>query len=148
MKNTHFLLAREESDVRKTFLGAFVAYIDGSKATSVKDFHEQIAAAMQFPDYSGKNLDALDEMLNDLEWIKEKKVVIYINHSAEWLSKEKSDEKLLTIIDIFDATAEDWKWLDEEEEGVSKKELQIVFHDSPRIRTLLEDQEIPFDTLD
>jgi RNAse (barnase) inhibitor barstar len=148
MKNTHFLLAREESDVRKTFLGAFVAHIDGGKATSVKDFHEAIAAAMHFPDYSGKNLDALDEMLNDLEWIDEEKVIIYIDRSAEWLSREKSDEKVLTIIDIFDATAEDWKWLDEIEEGVSKKELQIVFQDSPRIRTLLEDQEIPFDTLD
>jgi RNAse (barnase) inhibitor barstar len=148
MKNTHFLLAREESDVRKTFLGAFVAHIDGGKATSVKDFHEAIAAAMNFPDYSGKNLDALDEMLNDLEWIDEEKVIIYIDRSAEWLSREKSDEKVLTIIDIFDATAEDWKWLDEIEEGVSKKELQIVFQDSPRIRTLLEDQEIPFDTLD
>ncbi|HWV28788.1 MAG TPA: barstar family protein [Dyadobacter sp.] len=148
MKNTHFLLAREESDVRKTFLGAFVAHIDGSKATSVKDFHEAIAAAMHFPDYSGKNLDALDEMLNDLEWIGEKKVIIYIGNSGEWLAKEKSEDKLLTIIDIFDATAEDWKWLDEEEEGVAKKELQIVFQDSPRIRTLLEDQEIPFDTLD
>lgn len=148
MKSTHFLLAREESEIRKTFLGAFVAHIDGTKATSVKDFHEQIAAAMHFPDYSGKNLDALDEMLNDLEWIDEHKVIIFIDHSADWLSKEKSEDKLLTIIDILDATAEDWKWLDEEEEGVAKKELQIVFRDSPRIRTLLEDQEIPFDTLD
>ena len=148
MKNTHFLLAREESDVRKTFLGAFVAHIDGGTATSVKDFHEAISTAMHFPDYSGKNLDALDEMLNDLEWIDEKKVIIYIDRSAEWLSREKSDEKLLTIIDILDATAEDWKWLDEEEEGVAKKELHIIFQDSPRIRTLLEDQEIPFDTLD
>lgn len=148
MKNTHFLLAREESDVRKTFLGGFIAHINGSKAMSLKEFHDEIANAMHFPDYSGKNLDALDEMLNDLEWIDEKKVIIYIDHSADWLSKEKGDEKILTIIDIFDATAEDWKWLDEEEEGVAKKELQIVFQDSDRIRTLLEDQEIPFDTLD
>jgi hypothetical protein len=100
---------------------------------------------MKFPDYSGKNLDALDEMLNDLEWIEEQKVIIYIDHSSEWLSKEKSEEKILSVIDIFDATAEDWKWLDEEEEGIAKKELQIVFQDSERIRALLEDQEIPFD---
>lgn len=148
MKNTHFLLASEASDVRKSFLGAFIGHIDGSKAMSVKEFHDEISAAMQFPDYSGKNLDALDEMLNDLEWIKEQKVVIYIDHSAEWLSKEKSEDKILTIIDIFDATAEDWKWMDEEEEGIAKKELRIVFQDSERIRTLLEEQEIPFGTLD
>ncbi|MEO6281955.1 MAG: barstar family protein [Dyadobacter sp.] len=148
MKNTHFLLAKAESNVRKTFLGAFIAFVDGKKSTSIKDFHEQIATAMNFPDYSGKNLDALDEMLNDLEWIEEQKVIIYIDQSSEWLSKEKSEEKILSVIDIFDATAEDWKWLDEEEEGIAKKELQIVFQDSERIRSLLEDQEIPFDTLD
>jgi RNAse (barnase) inhibitor barstar len=148
MKNTHFLLAKAESDVRKTFLGAFIASVDGKKSTSIKDFHEKIATAMKFPDYSGKNLDALDEMLNDLEWIEEQKVIIFIDHSSEWLSKEKSEEKILSVIDIFDATAEDWKWLDEEEEGIAKKELQIVFQDSERIRSLLEDQEIPFDTID
>jgi len=143
MKNTHFLLAKTGSNIKKTFLGSFIGEIDGLKASSMKDFHEQIGLAMQFPDYSGKNLDALDEMLNDLEWIKQEKVIIYINNSADWLSKEKSEEKILNVLDIFDATAEDWKWMDDEEE-TAKKELRIIFSDSERIRTLLEEQEIPF----
>jgi RNAse (barnase) inhibitor barstar len=143
MKNTHFLLAKKDTNLRKTFLGAFIATIDGQKATSMKDFHEQIGEALNFPDYSGKNLDALDEMLNDLEWIREEKVILYITNSNDWLSKEKSDEKILSLIDIFDATAEDWKWM-EEEEDIAKKELRIIFEDSARIRTLLEEQEIPF----
>jgi RNAse (barnase) inhibitor barstar len=143
MKNTHFLLAKKGTDLRKSFLGAFIGAIDGQKATSIKDFHEQIGAALNFPDYSGKNLDALDEMLNDLEWIEEEKVIIYITNSNDWLSKEKTDDKILSILDIFDATAEDWKWMDEEED-VAKKELRIIFEDTPRIRTILEEQEIPF----
>ena len=143
MKNTHFLLAKKDTNLRKTFLDAFIATVDGQKATSMKDFHEQIGEALNFPDYSGKNLDALDEMLNDLEWIREEKVILYITNSNDWLSKEKSDEKILSLIDIFDATAEDWKWM-EEEEDIAKKELRIIFEDSARIRTLLEEQEIPF----
>jgi len=142
MKNTHFLLTRK-AITKKTFPGAFIGQIDGLKAASMKEFHEQIGQAMKFPEYSGKNLDALDEMLNDLEWIKEEKVIIYISNSSEWLSKEKSAEKILSILDIFDATAEDWKWMDEEED-VAKKDLNIIFDDSERIRTLLEEQEIPF----
>ncbi|TDE13829.1 barstar family protein [Dyadobacter psychrotolerans] len=143
MKNTHFLLANPESNIKKLFPGTFIGEIDGLKTSSMKDFHEQIGLAMQFPDYSGKNLDALDEMLNDLEWIKQEKVIIYIKNSADWLSKEKSEEKILNVLDIFDATAEDWKWMDEEEE-TARKELRIIFSDSERIRTLLEEQEIPF----
>lgn len=148
MKNTHFLIAKEETDIRKTFLGAFIAQIDGSKAVSIKDFQEQIAKAMDFPDEPAKNLEELDALLNDLQWIKEQKVIIYINHSSDWLSKEKSEEKILSVIDIFDATAEDWKWMDDEEEGLVKKELQIVFQDSSRIKNLLEEQEIPFGIFD
>lgn len=143
MKNTHFLLAKKGTDLRKSFLGAFIGIIDGQKSTSIKDFHEQIGAALNFPDYSGKNLDALDEMLNDLEWIEEEKVIIYITNSGDWLSKEKTDDKILSILDIFDATAEDWKWMDEEED-IAKKELRIIFEDTPRIRKILEEQEIPF----
>ena len=146
MKNTHFLLTKKAL-TKKLFPGAFIGQIDGLKATSIKEFHEQIGLAMNFPDYSGKNLDALDEMINDLEWIKEEKVIIYISNSTEWLSKEKSVDKILSILDIFDATAEDWKWMDEEED-VAKKDLDIIFDDSERIRTLLEEQEIPFGELE
>ena len=143
MKNTHFLVTKAGSNLKKSFPGAFIGEIDGAKAASMKDFHDQIGIALKFPDYSGKNLDALDEMINDLEWIKEEKVIIYISNSADWLSKEKGDDRILTILDVFDATAEDWKWMDEEED-TAKKELRIVFSDSERIRILLEEQEIPF----
>ncbi|HEV7380639.1 MAG TPA: barstar family protein [Dyadobacter sp.] len=143
MKNTHFLLTSDTENLREIFPKAFIGEVNGQKATSMKEFHEQIGHALQFPDYSGKNLDALDEMINDLEWIKQEEIIIYISHSADWLSKEKGDDRILTILDIFDATAEDWKWMDEEDES-DKKSLRIVFGDSERIRTLLEEQEIPF----
>ncbi|TLU97895.1 barstar family protein [Dyadobacter luticola] len=148
MKNTHFLIAQSESDVRKSFKNAFIAKIDGSKTASLKDFYTEISAAMQLDDEPVKNLESLDEILNDLSWIEESKVIIFIDQSADWLSKEKSADKILSVIDILDATAEDWKWLDEGEEGVSKKDLQIIFQDSTRIRSLLEDQEIPFGELE
>jgi RNAse (barnase) inhibitor barstar len=138
MKNTHFLLAKPSDNLKKIFFGAFIGEVNGQKATSMKEFHEEIGLAMAFPDYSGKNLDALDEMINDLEWIKEEKVIIYISNSADWLSKEKGDDRILTILDIFDATAEDWKWMDDDDEA-AKKDLRIVFS-----RRLLEEQEIPF----
>jgi hypothetical protein len=148
MKNTHFLIAQKESDVRQSFPDAFIARIDGKKATSVKEFLVEIAGALQFDEEPLKNLEAFDEILNDLEWIEEKKVIIFIDQSADWLVKEKSEDKILSVIDILDATAEDWKWLDEGEEGVTKKDLQIIFQDSTRVRSLLEDQEIPFGELE
>ncbi|MCE7062941.1 barstar family protein [Dyadobacter sp. CY343] len=146
MKNTHFLVAADETEVQKAFHAAVIAHIDGKNALSIKDFHSQIAEALQFPDYEGTGLEDLDEMLNDLSWIGSKQIIIYISNSADWLSKEKSTDKVLTVIDLLDATAEDWKWLDDEE-GVDKKELHIIFQQSDRIQALLEEQEIPFGVL-
>jgi RNAse (barnase) inhibitor barstar len=148
MKATHFLLAKDEQPVRKAFPEALVATVDGGKTTTIKAFLSEIGEVMHFPDYEGKNLEELDEMLNDLEWIDEPQVIIYINRTGDWLSKEKSEEKILTVLDLFDATAEDWEWLDEDDEEVSKKDFRIVFQDSPRIRQLLESQEIPFGEID
>ncbi|CAG5011795.1 hypothetical protein DYBT9275_05027 [Dyadobacter sp. CECT 9275] len=143
MKNTHFFLTTNPETVSKTFPEAFIGILDGKKTTSLKDFYEEIAVTMNFPEDAGNNLDALDELLNDLDWIEQEKVIILITNSADWLQKERSTDKILTIIDILDATAEDWKWMDEDEE-VHKKELKIIFDDSARIRTLLEEQEIRF----
>ncbi|MPR34162.1 barstar family protein [Salmonirosea aquatica] len=145
MKNTHFLFIAPGVDPAAAFPGWRLAQIEGAQAKTTKAFYSQIAEALDFPDYFGHNLDSLDELLNDLQWIKEDKIVLFIQDSAAWLSAEKSDDKLTTLIDLLEATAEDWKWLDEDEENdLAKKELRILFEDSPRIRTLLEEQEIPF----
>jgi RNAse (barnase) inhibitor barstar len=147
MKNTHFILVKPNTPLKKKFLGAFIGEIDGKESTNLKDFLVKIGEALHFPDYDGKNLDALDEMLNDLEWIKQEKVIIHIRNTSDWLSREKSSDKILTLIDIFDATAEDWEWMDEEDEQGSKI-IKIVFDDSERIRTILDEQEIPFAILE
>lgn len=46
-----------------------VRVIRGHKCTSYEALHNEIAAALQFPDYYGENWDALDECLGDLDWL-------------------------------------------------------------------------------
>jgi RNAse (barnase) inhibitor barstar len=148
MENNHFLLTSADVKASGTLSGWYVATVDGQQATTLKAFFEQIARALNFPEDFDNNLESFDEMINDLAWIEEEKVAIYIRNTNEWLAREKADDRLLTIIDLLDATAEDWKWMDEEEEGdIERKELKIILEDTPRIRTLLEEQEIPFGTL-
>lgn len=148
MKNEHFLLAKSFADLTKEFKNSKIAVVDGSKSTSLKDFYEVIGTALEFPDYYDANLDSLDELLNDLEWLDDSQVVIWIPNSDNWLIKEKSAEKIVAVIDLLDAAAEEWKWMEaDEEEDLDIKDLRIVLEDTERIRQLLEDQEIPFGTL-
>lgn len=124
--------------------GYHIASIDGLKAHTLRGFYEEIAKALNFPEYFGFNLDSLDEMLNDLSWLEHKKIAICINNSESFIEKERNPDKLPTIFNLLDATCEDWEWSDEEDDR-PKKELIVVFSPSERITQLLDGQEISYE---
>lgn len=121
-----------------------VVQIDGLKAHTLRGFYEEVAKALSFPEYFGFNLDSFDEMLNDLSWLEQSKIAIYITSSESFVEKERNPDKLPTLLDLLDATCEDWEWSDEEDER-PKKELIIAFSPSERITKLLDSQEISYE---
>lgn len=124
--------------------GYHIAKIDGLKAHTLRGFYEEVAKALNFPEYFGFNLDSFDEMLNDLSWFEQSKIAIYISNSDSFVEKERNPDKLPTLLDLLDATCEDWEWSDEEDER-PKKELIIAFSPSERITKLLDSQEISYE---
>jgi RNAse (barnase) inhibitor barstar len=113
--------------------------IDSNEVTTLREFYETLAKAMHFPDYFGFNLDSLDELLNDLTWIEDEKLAVYFTNSEKFLEKERNETKILTLLDLLDATCEDWKWheIDEEDTDYTRKELVFGFDKSQRIEELL-----------
>lgn len=43
-----------------------ITVLDGDRMTDIRTAHEYVAAALDFPDYYGHNLDALADCLGDL----------------------------------------------------------------------------------
>jgi RNAse (barnase) inhibitor barstar len=43
--------------------------IDGTRIRSKSEFYDAVAAAMSFPGWFGRNLDALYDCLRDLSWL-------------------------------------------------------------------------------
>lgn len=75
-------------------------FIDGNGCSSLKDCYATLRRQLSLPDYFGNNLDALEEVLEDLEWISEEKVkVIFLNRE----SLLKNDRKKEAFLDIFTA---------------------------------------------
>lgn len=118
-----------------------IAEIDSSKATTLREFYETMAEVFEFPDYFGFNLDSFDEMINDLSWMENEKILIYFTDSDKFLEKERNENKILTLLDLLDATCEEWKWA-ETEEDIPKKELLIRFSPGERMQKLLDSAAI------
>jgi len=143
----NFILSSSESALADRFPDHFIAHIDGSKARTLRQFYDQIADALEFPDF-GNNLDALNDALNDLQWLEDEKIVLYFTNTDQLISQERDPKKMASVLAILEATAEDWKWMaDDETDLADKKEFSVVFETSPRLQTLMEQEGIAFETV-
>lgn len=119
--------------------GFDIVEIDASRTGTLRAFYETMAEVFEFPDYFGYNLDSFDEMINDLSWIENEKILVYFTHADKFLEKERNENKILTLLDLMDAACEEWKWAEGDEE-VPKKELLIRFSPDERVQRLLEEK--------
>ena len=83
-----------------------VVDIDGNKMVDKNVFFSFISKELYFPDYFGKNWDALDECLQDLEWldISVNQVLIIVRNPNSILSNEKKTEREILISCLNDAS--------------------------------------------
>lgn len=80
-----------------------VVDLDGSKMRTLRSFYLRIARALIFPDYFGKNLDALADCLGSLEHVGSQNVVLFIRHFDDFLHKEKSEKRQAALQVLRDA---------------------------------------------
>lgn len=63
--------------------GAAVYLLEGEDLTSKRTALDGIAAALSFPEWAGRNLDALYDCLTDLSWLAEgEHVLIWSGHQV------------------------------------------------------------------
>ena len=88
--------------------------LDGSELTTKNQLMNKMKEALSFPDYFGKNWDALEEVLKDFSWINGvESIRITFENSSEILSSEAEYDRQV-FKDIVNSTVEYWK----EENGI------------------------------
>lgn len=139
---TNFLLSGNPDSLA----GYRVARIDGAKSQTLTGFYKEIAAVLEFPDYFGFNLDSLDELLNDLSWIKEEKIALFITGSEHFIENDPDPERFQNLLVLLDEAAGNWNRLDLDKDNNSPgKELKIVFSPNDRLNQALRNLDIKFD---
>jgi len=84
-----------ENDTRYVFL-------DGQYCKTMQQCYSSLQAQLSLPDYFGNNLDALEEVLNDLDWITERVIKIIILNSKKLLAEDISKKN--AFIDILNSS--------------------------------------------
>ena len=141
----NILLCQSEDELKKHFANDFIAHIDGGKTPTLRQFYEAVEDVLEIPDF-GRTLDDLNDALNDLGWLEDERIVLYMTDTNAFISKERDPAKMASVLNVLDATAEDWKWVSDEEVA-DKKEIVIVFDHSERIQKILTKEAIDFQFL-
>ena len=98
----------EAAEAAARELGFFCARIDGESVPDQAALLERLARELHFPDYFGKNWDALQDCLTDLpDWLTAPGYVIVFTGVGE-LCRD-SREALPVLKDILNAAAKFWR---------------------------------------
>jgi len=83
-----------------------VRTIDGRRGSTKRGLLSEFARAFAFPEDSGRNWDALEELLADLEWLPAKGYLTILTHADELLKEDPEDYE--TFIEIANGVGKEW----------------------------------------
>jgi|SRR6185437_8627739 len=86
--------------------GIAVRYLDGVGVDSGDAALEALARALAFPSYFGRNWDALDESLRDLDWLPANGYLLIVQHAEVFW--HASPEAVGHLIEAWLSAAESW----------------------------------------
>jgi RNAse (barnase) inhibitor barstar len=85
---------------------AFV-HIEGKNIAGKDPLMNHVATALRLPKTFGRNWDALEESLVDLEWVDDDGFVIYYDHIDPLMTTHP--DQFETLVEIFRDAVESWK---------------------------------------
>lgn len=88
--------------------GGLIRELDGHQSTTRESFYDQLTRAFDFPDYFGKNFNALDDCITDLGWLPVHGPILLLIHHPEMLLLDSPDDSLCGFIEILNDAGESW----------------------------------------
>ena len=87
--------------------GVRVFEADMGFLSSHLEIFDRVAEAMDFPDYFGRNLDALEECLKDLSWVSSFRGVVLVLHAndAPW---QRFPRQVGCFLEAWLSCAQEW----------------------------------------
>lgn len=93
---------------------SFVGSVNGLHCTTKNEALVEIGRVFSFPEYYGKNLDALYDCLTDLSWLQYDKVFFIINNKEDFLKNEPLETRT-NFLELLNDVKEEWTNSNEED---------------------------------
>jgi len=106
-----------------TELGFAMFQIDGHRIRTTNDFMDEVAAAVQFPSYFGRNWNAVLDLLTDLSWVPARGYVLAITAGEDLLRMGNRD--VGAFIRAVESAIREWR---DERGEYSERTTSIPFH--------------------
>lgn len=86
--------------------GFVLRVVQGKKCKTPAGVFNEFARALEFPDYCGRNWDALEECLVDLEWLTATGYIVLITDAQSVIPDD--DEEYETLLEVLNNVGEKW----------------------------------------
>lgn len=118
-----------------------VIHIVGNEISNLEDLYKFLVQELEFPEYFGDNLDALYDMLTDLQWLGQNCFEIVINDYDHLLSEEDFETKA-SVISVFNEASQCWKEdIFDDAEWEQKKLCIWILGDEARLRAEIAEMD-------
>jgi|GEM_PF-1523654 RNAse (barnase) inhibitor barstar len=112
-----------------------VIHVEGQELTELEAFYKFMVQELEFPEYFDDNLDALYDMLTDLQWLSQNCFEIVIRDFGELLSAEDFETKA-SVISVLNEAAQCWREeIIEEDEWDQKKMCVWILGDEAQLKS-------------
>jgi len=117
-----------DSLVKITHLcGINIVILDGGAMRDATAFYDELVRGFRLPNYFGRNLNALDECLCDLEWLAGAGFILVVKRAADILRFETS-EKLDGFVDVLRRAGREWSQPEGPPRNRPVKPFHSIFH--------------------
>lgn len=99
---------RLQSDLQQQRQDAVVRTIAGSKSRTQDDFFMDVASALEFPAYFGKNWSAFNDCILDMDWLPGSAYILLFT-DAHMLMDQSQPESLAALAEILSEARDAWQ---------------------------------------
>lgn len=151
---TLFLKQDFSSVLNDSESGCFTFLLDGQHCLTYDDFHDEATIVFQLPDYYGRNPNALDECINDLDWIDAESYALVLRNYDLLFSKEQrfgelpNAQQRKNYLNLFCQAKHDWANVPNhpgEDEYRDRKVFEVFIEKSDEVVMLLDALGIPWE---